>query len=112
MVLEVGDRIHVITRRQFEEDLRRHFVGEVIAVNETAARVHGYAFVMDSMLNEFVKRPTSRTRVFGIADSGFVIAVLPHGIAVDALRYESHDRRLILTDGGGFQMDINEFGAG
>ena len=112
MVLEVGDRIHVITRRNFEEDLRRHFVGEVIAANETAVRVHGYAFVMDSMLNEFVKRAASRTRVFGFGDSGHVIAVLPHGVAVETLRYESRDRRLILTDGGSFRMDINEFGTG
>ena len=32
-VIDIGEIIHVITRRNFEGDLRRHFVGTVQAVN-------------------------------------------------------------------------------
>jgi len=29
MVLTAGDKVHVVLRRGFESDIRRHFVGEV-----------------------------------------------------------------------------------
>ncbi len=35
MVLAQGEKVHVILRRNFEGDLRRHFVGEIIAASET-----------------------------------------------------------------------------
>jgi hypothetical protein len=41
VVLEEGEKVHVIARRFFEDDLRRHFVGEVQAVTESAVRLEG-----------------------------------------------------------------------
>lgn len=34
MILEPGEKVHVIVGRNFEADLRRHFVGEVVAAAE------------------------------------------------------------------------------
>ncbi|MGB7061488.1 MAG: hypothetical protein WBF13_03945 [Candidatus Zixiibacteriota bacterium] len=109
-VLEQGDKIHVMTRRRFEEDLRRHFVGEIQAAIDTAVRVVGYTFVFDGTVNEFVKRPEIRVRVFGLADSGNIINVLTRTVDIKKVYYgQSKDKRLILTDGESFSLDINEF---
>ena len=42
-----GEKVFVITRRLFDEDLRRHFVGEVQEITNVAMRVQGYSFVFD-----------------------------------------------------------------
>lgn len=34
MVLEIGEKVHVMVKRAFVGDIRRHFVGEVKAVGE------------------------------------------------------------------------------
>jgi hypothetical protein len=56
MVLKVGEKIHVIVRRRWEDDLRRHFVGEVTEATENVARAKGYVFVFHSGTNEYVQR--------------------------------------------------------
>ena len=44
-VIDVGDKVHIITRRLFEDDIRRHFVGEVTRVSGELQEVQGYTFV-------------------------------------------------------------------
>ena len=41
MVIDKGEKIHIVTRRNFEGDLRRHFVGEVVEVQDAAVRIEG-----------------------------------------------------------------------
>ena len=45
MVVEKGEKIHVMIRRKFETDLRRHFIGEITAVSGTLVRVEGYSYL-------------------------------------------------------------------
>jgi hypothetical protein len=112
MVLNKGEKVHVITRRLFDNDLRRHFVGEVEAVSEVAVRLAGYVFVFDPGNNQYVKRPERRVRIIGLADSGSIINVLPQHVDLDALSYQmSAQDRSVLTDGSSFSLDINEFSA-
>jgi hypothetical protein len=112
MVLRPGEKVHIITRRLFENDLRRHFVGEVQASTECMARVEGYVFVFDTGTNQFVRRPERRVRVLGLADSGQIINVIPETADLENLRYEmSSQGRMVVTDGGSFSLDINEFTA-
>jgi len=112
MLLEAGSKIHVMTRRGFEEDLRRHFVGEVTACADGVVRAKGYAFVFDARLNEFVRRPDERDRILSLVDVGNIVNVLPDSADIEASNYRmSHDGRLVVTDGGSFSLDINEFGA-
>ena len=61
-VVEVGEKLHIITRRCFEEDMRRHFVGEVTATAGSLAELRGYAFVFHSGANEFRRHPEERRR--------------------------------------------------
>lgn len=108
-ILNLGEKIHVITRRLFEDDLRRHFVGEVTAIKDGRVRAEGYTFVFDSAMNQFVKRPELRTRVFSL-DSQQIVNVLPNGVSVGALRYQVKNKSLVVTDEQEFSLEINEFG--
>ena len=109
-VLSRGEKVIVVTRRRFESDIRRHFAGEVEAVEDGAFRVRGYAFVFDETENEFVRRRQERTRIFSVLDSGYLILVLPPGVDLGELRYHVDEtNRRSVTDGGGFSMNISEF---
>jgi hypothetical protein len=110
MVLTPGEKVHAITRRLFEGDLRRHFAGEVQAVTESAARVEGYVFVFDPPSSQFIRRPELRVRIISLVDSGNILTVLPRDIELADLAYRmSEDKRLVVTDGRSFHLDINEF---
>ena len=110
MLIDVGNYVHVMERRRFDTDLRRHFFGVVEAVAGSAMRVAGYAFVYDSGKTAYVRSAERRTRVMPIASSGLVINIAPSDTRVDEVRYEELDGRLTVTDGGSFSLDINEFG--
>ncbi len=111
MVLKVGEKIHVIIRRRWENDIQRHFVGEVTEAAENVARVKGYVFVFNPATNEYVKRPELRDRTVSLTDSGNLINIFPPTLDLDKLSYTmSKDRRLILTDGK-YSLDIDEFAA-
>ena len=72
MVVEPGEKLFIVTRRLFENDLRRHFVGEVKAVTERTVRLEGYPFVMDTSTGEFVKKER-RVWIFGLGDRKSVV---------------------------------------
>ncbi len=110
MVLKVGEKIHVIVRRVFERDVRRHFIGEVEAVSDVAARVRGYTFLMDKGTNQFLRR-SERTRVISLVDAGNAITVLPPESRIEEARYEYSEKEgMMITDGATFQIEINEIG--
>jgi hypothetical protein len=112
MVLKEGEQLHVMTRRLFEGDLRRHFVGRVTSVSGVTARLSAYAFVFDATRNHYDRRPELRERVIGLADAGLVINVMPSEVALDRLEYRLDDHRhLVVTDGSAFSLNINEFSA-
>jgi hypothetical protein len=109
-VIAPGDKLHLITRRLFEADMRRHFVGEVLAVEGPLCRLRGYTFVFTQGVNEFRRRPELRTRIFSVDREGYIINVVPREVDLDALDYRTVDKRLVITDGASFTLDINEFG--
>ena len=108
-IIAPGEVIHVLHR--FEKDVRRHFVGEVEAANDTVARASGFAFVVDDpRTHEFVKRPERRTKLIALADGELLINVLPPTVKLEDVRYETKDHRLYMTDGKKWKMDLKEFG--
>ena len=110
MILSEGEQVHVVMRRSFDGDLRRHFVGRVEAVSDSAARLRGYAFVFDTNRNQYERRTGVRTRIIGLADSGLLINVIPSDVALDRLSYQmNEERQLVITDGAGFSMNVSEF---
>ena len=105
-----GEKIFVITRRLFEGDLRRHFVGEVQDATSTAVRVQGYSFVFDESTKQFVRHDDLRTRVLSLIDAGFVINILPREASIQDIRYKWDDKnRRLLTDEKTFKINVNEF---
>jgi hypothetical protein len=110
-VIEVGDKVHVVTRRLFESDVRRHFVGQVTGISGELQEVCGYAFVFNRGTNEYKKRPELRTRIFSLGQADFVVNKIPREVAIESLEYRFIEKRLSLTDNGDFSLDINEFGA-
>ena len=110
MIIEVGEKIHVITRRNFTDDLRRHFVGVVQAIAGDTVRLQGYTFVFNPNALEYRRRPELRTRIFGLADSQLIVNVLPNEVKIESFQYVKWDGRLVVTDGSAFSLDINEFG--
>ncbi len=109
--LEIGTKVHVITRRLFEEDLRRHFVGSITGGSGNYHEVQGYAFIFQPGKNEWQRRPELRTRIFSLSSSGLIVNVIPDDIDTAALVYAVAGNRLVLTDNARFSLDINEFGA-
>ncbi len=109
-VIEVGDKLHIITRRLFESDVRRHFIGEVIGVSDELYEVQGYAFVFNPGTNEYRKRPDLRTRIFSPGKEGFIVNKIPREVAIESLEYRYINQRYVVTDGKDFSLDINEFG--
>jgi hypothetical protein len=110
MILHPGDKLHIVTRRLFENDLRRHFAGEVQNVTENAVRLRGYSFVFDGISNEFKRREDVRIRLFPLTDSGLIINLLPAEADIDKITYElSPENHMVVTDGKHFTLDLREF---
>lgn len=110
MSLENGERIHVVMRRRFEGDLRRHFVGEVENTHNDIVRATGYSFIFDATRNEWVRRGDPRTRLFSLADAGNIVTVLPLTMNLESTTYTEEDGRMVLTDGQSYSLDVHEFG--
>ena len=109
-VLAVGDKVHIMTRRLFADDVHPHFVGEITAVSGPLFKAQGYAFVFDSATNSYLKHPAVRTRLFSLSDAGHIINVIPQEVDLDSLTYRVVNKRLEVTNGAGFSLEINEFG--
>lgn len=113
MVLEQGEKLHVIARMNFEGDLRRHFIGEVVDIDRDFARVEGHLYILDKGTGTFVRRKDKRVRLFGLADAKLIVNVLPAKADLAKVVYaQTEDRGLVVTDGSTFALDINEFGPG
>jgi hypothetical protein len=112
-ILSPGEKIHVIHRRRFEKDVRRHFVGSVDSYEPGVARASGHVFVIDDLSQHlFVKRPERRTKLIPIMSGDVIVNVIPETVDLESVGYELKDRTLLVTDGGDWSMDVKEFGWG
>ncbi|MGO9578035.1 MAG: hypothetical protein ACLP2P_01345 [Desulfobaccales bacterium] len=109
MVVEPGEKLFIVTRRLFEGDLRRHFVGEVKVATESTVRLEGYTFVFDAGIGKFV-RGERRGRIFGLGDNGFIITIIPKDADLDKVSHRFSDKGgQVLSDGKTFELHVNEF---
>ena len=108
LLLESGEKIHVIHRQLFEGDTRRHFVGTIEGCEEGVARATGFLFAMDTNLNQFIKRDTPRTRIISLSCGSVIVNVLPKDVQIDKITYNYHaGGDTIVTDGGNWHLDIS-----
>jgi hypothetical protein len=110
MVVEPGEKLFIVTRRLFEGDLRRHFVGEVKATTESALRLEGYTFDFDAGSGKFV-RGERRSRIFSLGDNGLIITIIPNDADLDKVSHRFSDKGggRVLSDGKTFELHANEF---
>jgi hypothetical protein len=110
-VLEIGEKVHIIERRYFENDPRRHLVGEILKSMGNIIRVKGYVFVLDRGSNQFIKKQGLRDRVLTLGER-LTINVIPQEVNLDDVEYIDEGKDgLVVTDGKSFSLDINEFSA-
>lgn len=109
-VVTIGDKLHVITRRLFENDMARHFMGEVVGNTGSLCELEGYVMVFVPGQGEWVRRPERRRRIFSLAEAGHIVNRLPRSVEIDGLLYERIDGELLVTDGKEFELNIDEFG--
>ncbi len=112
MIIEKGNKVHLTYRALYEGSNRRHFLGEVMAVEGAVCRLDGYAFVYNPKTTMFEKKPDKRTTIVDLAESGYIVNILDASLSVDKVVYEyKRDVGLIATDNEKFILNINEFGA-
>jgi hypothetical protein len=107
-VIEVGEKVHIVMRRHFKEDIRRHFAGTVTAASLGLIRAQGFTFICSPVGLECRRLPGLRIRLFGLQDSGYIVNVLPPDVAVERLHYEAKGGALVLMDGAGYSLEVNE----
>jgi hypothetical protein len=110
VLIDIGEKVHIITRRLFDENLRRHFVGEVIAAEGVIVRLEGYSFIYDDFKTQYLKSPEKRTSIFDLAESGYIINIIPKKVDIKKLEYKTIDRSYLVITDGEFSLGINEFG--
>ena len=111
-ILSKGEKVHVLIRREYEEDIRLRFVGEVVEATDTVVRIRGYAFVFDAGgVNAFVRSAEQMERIVSLVDSGNIIHVIPREVKLEELRFVDERDRNVLTDGKSFSMTTDAFGA-
>ena len=111
MIIKPGEKILVIVRRLFPQDIRRHFIGEVTDTAESVVRAEGYAYLHDTNTNLFVRKNYSQVRIFSLVNDVNIISILPRMTNVKKMVYRFTEKnRMILTDGESLSIDVNEFG--
>ena len=106
------EKVFVITRRLFEGDRIRQFVGEVQESTDSIIKVRGYAFVHDDFTNEIVRREDIRTRIISLVDAINLIFVIPKDVILENVQYKLNDmNERVISDNESFTMNLNEFGA-
>jgi hypothetical protein len=99
-----------VERKYFKEDIRRIFCGEVLACSENLLIAKGYVWVISQSLNQFVKKPEMRERIFCLGNR-FVINVMPRDINISLLRCSFDQKKgHSITDGTAYSLNIDEFG--
>jgi hypothetical protein len=111
MIIEKGDKVHVMYRALYENSTRRHFLGEVQAAEGPACRIKGYVFVYDPRTTEFVRKPEIRITIVDLSDSGYVVNIIDSEVNLCNVKYKyMQGTGLIATDDKEFSLNINEFG--
>jgi hypothetical protein len=112
MIIEKGNKVHVVYRALFENSTRRHFLGEVLAVDRAVCRIEGYAFVYDRKTTMFEKKTEKRTTILDLGESGYIVNLVDSNVDLDRVSYDyQREVGLVATDGKAFVLNINEFGS-
>lgn len=102
------EKVHIVEHKRFNNDTRRHFVGEVEAFDATHIRVHGYPFVYDSQRGKFVRVEPMRTCVFA-TDNNIGITILPPDFDIETARYSRSGGDFVFDDARQHSFEIGAY---
>ncbi len=108
MILNKGEKVHVIHRRLFEKEARRHFVGIVEEYEAGVARVAGYVYTVDRAKFIFVRRAEKRTRIIPVASGNVLVNVIPDSVDLEKVVYKQEKKAVRVTDGSSWHLDLSE----
>lgn len=109
MILKKGEKIHVVHRRYFENEARRHFIGVVEEYDEVGvARVAGHVFTVDRAKYAFVRRPERRIRIISLVSGNALVNVIPNSVDLDKIVYHQEKKAVRVTDGSDWHLDLSE----
>ena len=106
-LLNRGDKVFIVERRLFDQDLKRHFVGEVEVCTEIGFRARGYPFFYHPSAQKYVRKAKPRTRLFPF-DGNLIINVLPREVDVESVNYLMTEIGTTLTDRKSFELDVSD----
>ncbi len=102
-----NDRVLVIDRKHFRDDVTNMFVGVVEDYEEGFLRVRGYAYHIHPYEMGTERRAEERVRLVTLY-SGDVVYVLPGELNVSQIQIRRSPKSLVLTDGQTFTMDLTD----
>lgn len=112
MIVEIGQKVHVIYRALYENSVRRHFVGEVAACDKALCRLEGYVFINDKDASTYLRRPEKRITIIDLAESGYIVNFIDQAVNIEKVSYRYISGvGLSATDGENFSLNINEYGS-
>jgi len=112
MIIEKGEKIHVMYRALYDNSTRRHFLGEVKLAESAVCRLEGFVFLYDQKTTEFIRKPEKRITIIDLSESDYIVNIIGLEVNLDNVVYKyAQGVGLIATDNKGFSLNINEFGA-
>lgn len=66
MIITQGEKFHVVMRRTYENQVRRHFIGQVDVAVDAVVRATGYVFIYDESKAQYIKNAAQRTTVMNL----------------------------------------------
>ncbi len=84
-------------------------MGEVLIYEAGIVKVNGYAFGKEMFSGTMQKKSDLCTKVMSIVSGTLIVYQLPVTALLDSMRFSlDQDGGLVLTDEGGFSMDVSE----
>jgi hypothetical protein len=112
MIIEIGEKIHIMYRALYENSTRRHFLGVVQAAEGPVCRLEGFVFIYDQKTTEFIRKPEMRVTIIDISESGYIVNLIDKEVNLDNVSYKYvQGVGLTATDNKSFSLNINEFGS-
>jgi hypothetical protein len=108
MILQKGEKVHVIHRRHYEKDRHRHFIGVVDEYQDGVARVTGHVYTVDTGKFSFFKREEIRTRLVSVISGDVLVNIIPARVQLEKIVYKQEKKAVRVTDGDWY-LDLSEY---
>jgi hypothetical protein len=114
MIIETGEKIHVIFSKLFEADFRRHFVGIVEKCEGNLVRAVGCLYSEETKMGHIgtiVKGADMRVRIIPLDCESVIVNILPKRVNIEkiAYKYDIANSTVRVADGSDWHLDLARF---